>query len=64
VIEAESQVMLIIINENDFQDAFKNDRSAENVEYARRRTTSRVILASGPKVSLWKDGSTSPGNYG
>jgi hypothetical protein len=29
-----------------------------------KRTTSRVMVASRPKVSLWPEGSTSPGNYG
>jgi hypothetical protein len=27
-------------------------------------TTSRVMVASRPKLSFWPDGSTSPGNYG
>jgi hypothetical protein len=27
-------------------------------------TTSRVMVASKPKVSFWPDGSTNPGNYG
>jgi hypothetical protein len=36
--------------EHDFQDAFKNGRSAGNGAYARKDTTSRVMLASKPKV--------------
>jgi hypothetical protein len=30
----------------------------------RMRTTSRVMVASRPKVRFWPNGSTSPGNYG
>jgi hypothetical protein len=49
---------------HDFQDAFKNDRSSGDGPYARRRSTSRVMVASRPKVSFWLDNRTSPGNYG
>jgi hypothetical protein len=27
-------------------------------------TTASLIVASRPKVSFWRDGSTGPGNYG
>jgi hypothetical protein len=43
---------------------FKHGRSAENGAYARKRTNSRVMVASRTKVSFWSDASTSPGNYG
>jgi hypothetical protein len=42
---------------------WKNDRSAENVAYARKGPTLKVMVATRPKVSSWPDGSTSPGNY-
>jgi hypothetical protein len=65
VIEAESQAVLNILMEHGFQDAFlKNGRSAENGAYWWKETTLRVMVASRPKVSLLRDGSTSPGNYG
>jgi hypothetical protein len=32
--------------------------------YARKGTTSRVMVASRPKFNFWPDGSTSPGTYG
>jgi hypothetical protein len=43
---------------------YKTGRSAENGAYARKATTSRVMVASRPEVSYWPDGSISPGNYG
>jgi hypothetical protein len=53
VIEAESQAMLNTLTENDFWDAFKkNGRSAGNGAYMQKRTTSRVKVASRPKVSF------------
>jgi hypothetical protein len=52
VIEAESQTMLNTLTEHDFQDAFKNGRRAGNDAYARKGATSRVMVASGPNVSL------------
>jgi hypothetical protein len=36
VMEAESQVVLNTLTEHDFQDAFKNGRSAENGAYKRK----------------------------
>jgi hypothetical protein len=60
VIEAESQTVLNTLPEHNFQDAFKNGRSAMNVW---KGTTLRVMVASWPKVSFLPDG-TSPGNYG
>jgi hypothetical protein len=41
-----------------------HDRSSEDDAYARKGTTSRVMLASRPKVSFWPDDSPSPKNYG
>jgi hypothetical protein len=41
----------------------KNCRRAWNGTYAWKETTSRVMMASRPKVSFWPDGNTSPGNY-
>jgi hypothetical protein len=40
VIEAESQAVLNTLTEHDFEDAFKNGRSAGNGAYARKGTTS------------------------
>jgi hypothetical protein len=54
VIEAESQAVANTLTEHDFQDAFKNDRTAGNGAYAKKGTKVRVLL----------DGSTSSGNYG
>jgi hypothetical protein len=52
VIEAESQAFLNTLTEHDFQDAFKNGRSAGNGTYAWKRTTTRFMMASWPKVSF------------
>jgi hypothetical protein len=52
VMEAESQAVLNTLTELDFQDAFKNDRSAGNGAYAWKRTTSRVMVASRHKFSF------------
>jgi hypothetical protein len=38
--------------------------SAGNSAYARKGTTSRVLVASRPKGSFWPDGSTRLGNHG
>jgi hypothetical protein len=51
VIEAES---MNTFTEHDFQDAFKNGRSAGNSAYSRKGTTSRVLVASRPKVRFDK----------
>jgi hypothetical protein len=65
VIEAESQAVLNTLTEHDFQDAFKKKgKNVGNGEYGRKRTTSRVMMTSKPKVSFCPAGSTSPGNYG
>jgi hypothetical protein len=49
---AESQVVLNTLTEYDFQDAFKDGRSAGNGPYARKGTTWRVMVSSRPKVSF------------
>jgi hypothetical protein len=48
--EAESQAVLNSLTEHDFQDEFKNGRSAGNGAYRMKGTTSRVIVATRPKV--------------
>jgi hypothetical protein len=48
VIDAESQAVLNNYTEHDFQDAFRNGRRARNGAYARKGTTSRVMVASRP----------------
>jgi hypothetical protein len=52
VIEAESQAVLNTLTEHDFQGAFKTGRSAGNSSCMQKTTTSRVMVASRPKVSL------------
>jgi hypothetical protein len=52
VMEAESQAVLNSLTEHDFQDAFKNGRSAENGACAWKGTTSRVMVVGRPKVSF------------
>jgi hypothetical protein len=52
VIEAELQAVLNTLTDHNFQDAFKNGRSSGNGAYAHKRTTSRVMVASRPKVSF------------
>jgi hypothetical protein len=52
VIEAELQAMLNTLTEHDFQDALNNGRSAGDGAYARNGITSRVMVASRPKVSF------------
>jgi hypothetical protein len=64
VIKAESQAVLNSLTEHDFQDAFKIDRSAGNGAYVQKVTTLRVMVTSRPKLSFWRDDSTSPRNYG
>jgi hypothetical protein len=51
-IEAESQAVLNALTEHDFQDAFKNGRSTGNGIYVWKVTTSRVMVASRPKVNF------------
>jgi hypothetical protein len=52
VTEAESQAVLNILREHDFQDGFKNGRSAGNGAYARKGTTSGAMVANRRKVSF------------
>jgi hypothetical protein len=42
----------------------KIGRSAGNSAYVQMGISSRVMVASRPKVSFWPDSSTSPRNYG
>jgi hypothetical protein len=51
VVEAESQEMLNILTEHDFQDVFKNGRSVENGAYEQKGATSKEMEASRPKHS-------------
>jgi hypothetical protein len=64
VLEAELQAVLNALTEHNFQDALKNGRSAEYGAYMRKGTTSRVMVASRPRVRFWTDGGTSPRSYG
>jgi hypothetical protein len=52
VIKTRSQAVLNTLTEREFQDAYKNGRSPGNCAYARKRTTSRVMVAIRPEVSL------------
>jgi hypothetical protein len=52
--EEESQAVLNTLTEQDFQDAFKNGRNAGNDGYARKESTSRVMVASSSKVSFYQ----------
>jgi hypothetical protein len=52
VMEAEFQAVLNSLTGHDFQDAFKNGRSAGNCAYAQKVTISRVIVVSRPKFSF------------
>jgi hypothetical protein len=55
--EAELQAVLKTLTEHNFQDGFKkNGRSAE--------TTSKLMVASMPKVNFRPDGRTNTVNYG
>jgi hypothetical protein len=60
VIEVESQAVLNTLTEQNFQDAFRNGRSCGNGAYARKGTTSNVMVASMSKVSFCQDDSTIP----
>jgi hypothetical protein len=65
VIEAELQVMLNTLTEDDFQDTFeKIDSRTGYGAYAHKGTTLKVTVVSRPKVSVRSDGSTSPRNCG
>jgi hypothetical protein len=61
--EAESQAMLNTLTEDNFQNTFKKCQKPGNGAYARKGTTSRMMVASRPKVNIWPDGSTSLRNY-
>jgi hypothetical protein len=50
VIEVESQAVLNILTEHDFQNESRNDRSDGKGAYARTRATSREMVSSTPKV--------------
>jgi hypothetical protein len=50
--EAESQAVLNTLTEHEFQDACKYGRSAGNVAYARKVTTSMFIVVNKPEISL------------
>jgi hypothetical protein len=50
--EAELHGVLNTLTESNFQDAFKNDRSAGNCAYVQKGTTSKVMVASRHKVSF------------
>jgi hypothetical protein len=52
VIEIESQAVLNTLTEHDFQDAFINGRNAGTGADSRKGTSSRVTVASMPKVSF------------
>jgi hypothetical protein len=51
-VEAESQMVLNILTEHDYRDAFKNGRSAGNRAYARKGTTSRMMVVNRHKGSF------------
>jgi hypothetical protein len=52
VTEAESQVVQNTLTQHEFQDAFKNGKSAGKRVYALKGTTLRVIVASRHKNSF------------
>jgi hypothetical protein len=52
VVKAELRAMLNTLTENNFLDSFKNAGSAGKNAYMWKGTTSRVMLASRPKVSF------------
>jgi hypothetical protein len=64
LIEAELRAELNTLTEHDFQDTFKNGRSARNSAYMPKGTTSRVVLTGGPKVTFLPESSTSARNCG
>jgi hypothetical protein len=57
-------VLLNILTEHDYQDAFEHDRHAGNNASAQKRATLRVMVASRSKVSSWPDGCNNLRNYG
>jgi stalled ribosome alternative rescue factor ArfA len=52
VMEAESQAVPNILTQHIFRMHLQNGRRAGNGAYARKETTSRVIVVSRPKVSF------------
>jgi hypothetical protein len=56
--------VLNTLTEHDFQDVFNNGRIAGNGAYARKGSTSRVMVVSRLEASFLPDGSTGYGNYG
>jgi hypothetical protein len=64
MIEAELQAVMNTDTEQNFQGEFKSRKNVGNGGYMWKRLTSRVMMASKPKVSFRSDGSKSPGNYG
>jgi hypothetical protein len=50
MIEMDSQAVLNTLSEHDFQDAFKNGRSASNGAYTTKETTLKAMVAGRPKV--------------
>jgi hypothetical protein len=50
--ETNKQTNKQTLTEHDFQDVFKNGRSAENGAYGQKGTTTRVLVASRPEVSF------------
>jgi hypothetical protein len=54
MIEVTSQAVPKTLKQHNFQDAFQNDRSAGEGAYARKGTSSRVMVASKAKVNILK----------
>jgi hypothetical protein len=52
VIEAELRAVMNTFTEQDFKNAFKNDRCSGNGAYTRKATTSWVMVASRPRISF------------
>jgi hypothetical protein len=52
VIKAELQAVLPQYTKYGFQDEFKNSRRTWNGAHARKGTTSKVMMASRPKVNI------------
>jgi hypothetical protein len=50
VMEAESHPVLNTLKEDNFQNAFKNGRHAGNGAFAQKGTTSKMMVASRPKL--------------
>jgi hypothetical protein len=50
--DSESQAMLNTLTEHDFQDAFKNGKSAGSGAYSWNGTASMVMAVGRPKVSF------------